>query len=92
MVYDSENTGILMDKPRIAWSTDVPGLSAMQAVNRQATGLASMTVHGASMRKMACKTSMLHVVLNIYKCVFVVFGGIYHINAQEADKDCLCHL
>jgi len=36
-----------------AWSTDVPGLSAMQGMNRQATGLASVTVHGASMGKMA---------------------------------------
>jgi len=33
------------------------------------------------------KTSMLHVVLNIYKCVFVVFDDIHHINAQSAHQD-----
>ena len=36
-----------------AWSTDVPGLSTMQGMNRQATGLASVTVYGAGMGKMA---------------------------------------
>ena len=37
------------------WSIDVPGLpdSMMQAVNRQDTGLASLTVHAAFMGKMA---------------------------------------
>ena len=36
-----------------AWSTYVPGLQVMQTVSRQATGLASMTVLGASKGYMA---------------------------------------
>ena len=54
MAYD----GSTLQGPRLggmtqAWSTDVPGLSMIQAVNRQSTGLASVTVHGAGMGKMA---------------------------------------
>lgn len=35
------------------WLTGVPGLSVMHVVSRQAIGLAAVTVHGASIRKLA---------------------------------------